>query len=62
MTVFCAVENNRLERIAFMADSLIELAKMLGVAHSSIKSARTRNITCAGYKIIKVRIDEDEPA
>lgn len=58
MTVFCAVENNRLERIVLMTDTLQELARLLGVAYSSIKTARTKNITCKGYKIEKVVIDD----
>ena len=59
MTVYCAVENNRLEHIRFMEDNLKSIAEKIGASYQSVKSARSLGISCHGYKIEKVEIDDD---
>jgi hypothetical protein len=59
MTVFCAVENNRLEHIRFMEDNLKSIAEKIGASYESVKSARSLGLPCYGYKIERVEIDDD---
>lgn len=59
MKVYCAVEPNKYERIVFIEDSPRKLAKILGVKHESISSAKARGVKCRGLKIIEVVIDDE---
>lgn len=57
MTVYCAVDNDKYERVRLMADTTKELSAMLGIKPNSLRSALCRGQTCRGLKIIKVEID-----
>ncbi len=59
MSVFCAVKNDRLEHICFMADSLMELAELMHFKYCSVKHARATGRPIFGYKIIRVEIDDE---
>lgn len=58
MTVFCAVDDDKYERIRYMEDSMKELAKRLNTSPTNLSSYKSRGQALFGLKIIKVVIDE----
>ena len=58
MTVYCAVDDDKYERIRYIADSMVELAKILNTKPTNLSSYKTRGQTVFGLKIIKVEIDD----
>lgn len=59
MTVYCAVDDDKYERIRYIADSMKELAKMLNTKPVNLSSCKSRNQSRFGLKIIKVVLDDD---
>ena len=59
MTVFCAVDDDKYERIRYMADTMIELAKMLNTKPTNLSAYKTRGQAVFGMKIIKVVLDDE---
>jgi hypothetical protein len=57
--VFCAVEADKYERIRYIADSMKELARMLGTKPTNLAAYKCRGETVWGLKIIKVVIDDE---
>lgn len=57
MTVYCAVDNDKYERIRFIADTQKELSEMVGIKHCSLRSYLCRGQSWFGYKFIRVEID-----
>lgn len=58
MTVYCAVDNDKYERIRFLADTIKELSNTLGVKPASLKGYMSRGQAWFGLKFIKVEIDD----
>jgi hypothetical protein len=61
MTVYCAVDNDKYERIRFVADSIKELSGMLGVKPATLRGYLSRGNARNGLKFERVCI-EDESA
>ena len=59
MTVFCAVDDDKYERIRYMADSMKELSMMLNSKPATLSSYKNRGQSVYGLKIIKVVIDDE---
>lgn len=59
MKVFCAVDADKYERIRYIADSMKELARMLGTKPTNLSAYKSRGETVWGMKIIKVEIDDE---
>lgn len=59
MKVFCAVEADKYEFIRYMEKSAKDLAKVLGVKHGSVLSAKARGEKLKGFKIEKVVFDDE---
>lgn len=58
MTVFCAVDDDKYERIRYIADSMKDLAKQLNTSPTNLSSYKSRGQALYGLKFIKVVIDE----
>lgn len=59
MTVYCAVDDDKYERIRYMADSMQELGKMLNTNPRALSAYKTRGQSWFGLKIIKVVINDE---
>ena len=59
MKVFCAVDNDKYERIRYMADSMKELARILGTKPTNLSAYKCRGESFFGMKIIKVVFEDD---
>lgn len=59
MKVFCAVKNDRLEQICYMADTLRELAAQMRIPYYTLAYASSKKKPVHGYKIIRVEIDDE---
>ena len=60
MVVYCAVENDDLEHICFMEDSMPKLSKTMGIPLSSLWTCCSRGLPCHGYKIVRVETTEED--
>jgi hypothetical protein len=58
MTVYCAIDNDKYERIRYIADTLAELGKILNANPYSLASYKSRGQEWFGMKIIMVEIDD----
>ena len=58
MIVYCAVDNDKYERIRYIADSLVELGNILNANPYSLASYLCRGQTWHGLKFVKVEIDD----
>lgn len=58
MNVYCAIDNDKYERIRYIADTLVELGKILKANPYSLASYKSRGQEWFGLKIIKVEIDD----
>lgn len=58
MIVYCAVDNDKYERIRFLADTIKELSNILDVKPSSLKSYLSRGQAWFGLKFIRVEIED----
>ena len=59
MTVYCAVDNDKYERIRYIADSVKELGAMMGAKPASLRAYLCRGQARFGLKIIKVVLDDE---
>lgn len=59
MTVYCAVDDDKYERIRYIADSMVELGRMLNTKPVNLSSYKTRGQAVFGMKIIKVVLDDE---
>lgn len=60
MNVYCAVDNDKYERIRYIADTLVELAKILKANPYSLASYKSRGQAWRGLKIVMVDIGDEE--
>ena len=58
MIVYCAVDNDKYERIRYIADSLVELANILEINPYSLRSYLCRGQSWFGLKFVKVEIGD----
>lgn len=58
MTVYCAVDNDKYERIRYVADSIKELSSVLGIKPASLRGYLCRGQSRFGCKFVKVVIDD----
>lgn len=58
MKVYCAIDNDKFGRIRYIADTLVELGKILKANPHSLASYRARGQAWFGLKIITVEIED----
>lgn len=59
MNVYCAVDNDKYERIRFLADSVKELGALIGVKPASLRGYLCKGQSWFGLKFIKVVLDDE---
>ena len=59
MTVYCAVDNDKYERIRVVADSVKELGALIGVKPTTLRGYLSRGQSRFGLKFIKVVLDDE---
>ena len=59
MTVYCAVDNDKYERIRYVADSVKELSGMLGIKPASLRGYLCRGQARYGLKFERVDIEDE---
>ena len=60
MTVYCAVDDDKYERIRYMADSMQELGEMLKVNPRSLSTYKSRGQAWFGLKFISVVLEDEQ--